>query len=70
MKNSKKKVVNKQKEEIKETKYLKEIIKEGDIILVKGSQSMRMEKVVSEIMAEPARATELLVRQDEEWLAR
>jgi hypothetical protein len=26
MKNSKKKVVNKQKEEIKETKYLKEII--------------------------------------------
>ncbi len=50
--------------------YLKEIIKEGDIILVKGSQSMRMEKVVKEIMAEPSRAAELLVRQDEEWLAR
>jgi len=51
-------------------KYIKEIIKEGDIVLVKGSQSTRMEKVVYEIMAEPARASELLVRQEEEWLAR
>lgn len=50
--------------------YLKTIIKEGDIILVKGSQSTRMEKVVYEIMAEPARAGDLLVRQEEEWLAR
>lgn len=50
--------------------YLKEIIKEGDIVLVKGSQSMRMEKIVKEVMAEPERAAELLVRQDEEWLAR
>lgn len=51
-------------------KYIKGIIKEGDIILVKGSQSTRMERVVSENMAEPARASELLVRQEEEWLAR
>jgi UDP-N-acetylmuramoyl-tripeptide--D-alanyl-D-alanine ligase len=51
-------------------KYIKEIIKEGDIILVKGSQSTRMEKVVYEIMAEPERAAELLVRQEEEWLTR
>ena len=48
----------------------KVIIKEGDIILVKGSQSTRMERVVMEIMAEPERAHELLVRQEEEWLAR
>jgi UDP-N-acetylmuramoyl-tripeptide--D-alanyl-D-alanine ligase len=50
-------------------KYIKEIIKEGDIILVKGSQSTRMEKIVYEIMAEPERASELLVRQEKEWLA-
>jgi UDP-N-acetylmuramoyl-tripeptide--D-alanyl-D-alanine ligase len=50
--------------------YIKNIIKEGDIILVKGSQSTRMEKIVKEIMAEPACASELLVRQDEEWLKR
>lgn len=50
--------------------YLKDIIKEGDIILVKGSQSIRMEKIVKEIMAEPDMAEKLLVRQDEKWLAR
>ncbi len=45
-------------------------IERGDIILVKGSQSMRMEKAVKELMAEPLRAKELLVRQNSEWLAR
>lgn len=39
----------------------------GDIVLVKGSQSMRMEKAVKVLMAEPDRAEELLVRMDEEW---
>ena len=42
-------------------------LKEGDIVLLKGSQSMRMERAVKEIMAEPERAKELLVRQEEEW---
>ncbi len=51
-------------------KYIQNIVKEGDIILVKGSQSTRMEKVVYEIMAEPERASELLVRQEEEWRVR
>lgn len=43
-------------------------IHEGDTILIKGSQSARMEKVVKEIMAEPEQADKLLVRQSEKWL--
>lgn len=42
-------------------------MKEGDLVLVKGSQGMRMEKIVEEIMAEPNKAEELLVRQGKEW---
>ncbi len=41
-----------------------------DTILVKGSQSSRMEKIVKEIMADPLRASELLVRQSDKWLAK
>lgn len=48
-------------------KELQNMLKEGDIILVKGSQSMRMEKIVEEVMQDPAHAADLLVRQDEEW---
>lgn len=48
-------------------RFLQDRINQGDFILVKGSQGMRMEKVVLEIMAEPLRAKELLVRQDKPW---
>ena len=49
---------------------LKKEIEKGDLILVKGSQVVRMERVVEEIMAEPELASELLVRQDLEWQKR
>lgn len=48
-------------------KKLKEIMREGDLILIKGSQGMRMEKIVEDIMAEPLLAKKLLCRQDEKW---
>lgn len=47
---------------------VQELLNEGDLILVKGSQGMRMEKIVEEIMAEPERKKELLVRQSKKWL--
>ncbi len=43
------------------------IMKQGDVILVKGSQGMRLEKLIKEILAEPLQASELLVRQGREW---
>ena len=47
--------------------FIQERLKPGDLILVKGSQGARMERVVKELMAEPMRASELLVRQGPEW---
>ena len=48
--------------------FIKTFIKKGDIILVKGSQGMRMERVVAEILLDQENKKNLLVRQDEEWL--
>ncbi|OGY47630.1 MAG: hypothetical protein A2840_01265 [Candidatus Buchananbacteria bacterium RIFCSPHIGHO2_01_FULL_47_11b] len=48
-------------------RFLQDRIRSGDVLLVKGSQAVRMEKIVKELMAEPQRAAELLVRQDEGW---
>ncbi|MBP6858797.1 MAG: UDP-N-acetylmuramoyl-tripeptide--D-alanyl-D-alanine ligase [Candidatus Pacebacteria bacterium] len=50
--------------------YLKPLVKTGDVILVKGSQSMRMERAVAALMRDPEQAGELLVRQETEWLER
>ncbi len=48
-------------------KFIQERIEKGDFIFVKGSQVARMERIVKELMAEPERAVELLVRQGQEW---
>jgi UDP-N-acetylmuramoyl-tripeptide--D-alanyl-D-alanine ligase len=50
--------------------FIQNFITAGDVVLVKGSQSMRMEQAVKEIMLEPEYAGQLLVRQDEEWAKR
>jgi UDP-N-acetylmuramyl pentapeptide synthase len=47
---------------------VQELMREGSVVLLKGSQSMRMEKITKEIMAEPMRAGELLCRQYGKWL--
>lgn len=47
--------------------YLQEILKSGDIVLIKGSQYVRMEKTLEEIMAHPEGKEHLLVRQEKEW---
>jgi len=47
---------------------VQELVEGGDLILIKGSENMQMEKIVLEIMAEPYRARELLVRQYGKWL--
>lgn len=48
--------------------FLIPLIKSGDVILIKGSQSMRMEKITKALLREPAQAVQLLVRQEKEWL--
>jgi UDP-N-acetylmuramoyl-tripeptide--D-alanyl-D-alanine ligase len=39
----------------------------GDVVLIKGSQGVRMEKTVEEVMANPSEKDKLLVRQESEW---
>jgi len=49
---------------------VQQLLRAGDLVLVKGSQGMRMEFIVQEIMARPEQASKLLVRQSARWLAK
>jgi UDP-N-acetylmuramoyl-tripeptide--D-alanyl-D-alanine ligase len=49
---------------------LQNFIQPGDLILIKGSEGMRMEKIVEEIMSEPETAGYMLARQNKEWKSR
>ncbi len=46
---------------------IKKMIKPGNVFLIKGSQGIRMEKIVESLMAHPEDKEKLLVRQDAEW---
>lgn len=46
---------------------IQNMLQEGDVILIKGSQGARMERISKEIMRYPDQAEKLLPRQTAEW---
>jgi len=51
-------------------KFLKTMVQKNDLIFVKGSQGMRMERAVEIILLDKKNKNNLLVRQDPEWIAK
>jgi len=52
------------------TKFLESIVEKGDVILLKGSQGVRLERATKALMAHPELAKKLLSRQEKEWQKR
>jgi len=50
--------------------FLKGFVKKGDIVLLKGSQGVRLERATEALMAHPELASKLLCRQEKEWKSR
>ena len=48
-------------------RFVQDRMKQGDIVLVKGSRGMHMEYVVKELMADPVHAATLLAGEHDEW---
>lgn len=48
--------------------FVKTFVKKNDLVLIKGSQGMRMERTVEAILLDQENKNKLLVRQDDEWL--
>lgn len=48
--------------------FVASLVTSGDVIFIKGSQSVRMERATKILMEHPEEAGELLVRQEKEWL--
>lgn len=51
-------------------KFAEQMISPGDVILIKGSQGLRMERAVQEMMLHPQERENVLVRQEREWQKR
>lgn len=49
---------------------LQKMMKKGDTVLIKGSQGMRMERIVAELALDKENLNKILVRQDAEWKKR
>lgn len=50
--------------------YLRDFVRVGDIVLIKGSQSIRMERLTKALMQQGLDPVLYLVRQEEEWQKR
>lgn len=48
--------------------FIKEKLIPGDVVLIKGSQGVRCEKITKELMAEPENSKNLLCRQYHPWI--